>query len=118
MTINSKLVRKYEYNGYTIYQGKSAIGNDYLSTELTEEGDMWFHAKDVPGSHLVIKNNGEDFSVEVIKYAVLLTAEKSKIKGNGVVTMVDGKCVNKQNNSKEGTVLVNHSNAKYFKVIV
>jgi predicted ribosome quality control (RQC) complex YloA/Tae2 family protein len=41
-------------DGFTIYVGKNNRQNDYLTLKLASSKDIWFHTKDVPGSHVVI----------------------------------------------------------------
>jgi predicted ribosome quality control (RQC) complex YloA/Tae2 family protein len=75
----------YEKNGYTIWVGKNASSNDVLTTQYAQKNDMWLHAKDVSGSHVVIKQQGAHFPNDVIHYAAQLAAYYSKLKGSSLV---------------------------------
>ena len=55
-------------DGYHIYFGKNNRENEYVTFKLADKDDMWLHAKDIPGSHVIIKNNGDGFSDKVISY--------------------------------------------------
>lgn len=46
-------------DGFDIYVGKNNIQNEYLSTKFANGGDLWFHAKEVPGSHIIVKTRGQ-----------------------------------------------------------
>ncbi len=58
-----KIINKpYHYlssDGYHIYVGKNNLQNDELTFQLATGNDWWFHAKGVPGSHVIVKTNGE-----------------------------------------------------------
>ncbi len=47
-------------DGYDIYIGKNNIQNDYLSFEFATGRDLWFHAKQMPGSHVIVKLKASD----------------------------------------------------------
>lgn len=49
------LVRLNLENGFIIYAGKTSDANHYIYTRKLTEKDLWFHAKDIPGSHVVLK---------------------------------------------------------------
>ena len=46
--------------GYTLLIGKNNKQNEYITFKLAKTNDLWFHAKDYPGSHIVLKNPNED----------------------------------------------------------
>src|SRR5699024_10431924 len=43
-------------DGFHIYVGKNNKQNDYLTLRLSHKEDLWLHVKDIPGSHVVIRN--------------------------------------------------------------
>lgn len=47
-------------NGYTVLCGKNNVQNEYLTHRLADRNDWWFHAKNVPGSHVVLQCHGEE----------------------------------------------------------
>lgn len=73
------------FEGFTIWVGKNAVNNDLLTTRYAHKNDLWLHAKDVAGSHVVIKQQGQTFPVSVITYAAQLAAYYSKLKGSALV---------------------------------
>ncbi len=70
--------REFEYKGYDIWVGKSAKNNDDL-LKKTHKTDIWFHARGVAGSHVLLKNpSGEKIPEDVLEYAASLAAKFSK----------------------------------------
>ncbi len=62
-------------DGYHIYVGKNNLQNDYLSFEFASGNDMWFHAKKRPGSHVIVKREGQkELPDEVYEIAAGLAA--------------------------------------------
>lgn len=45
-------------DGFHMYVGKNNIQNDELTFKLANSGDMWFHAKKMPGSHVIVRLEG------------------------------------------------------------
>jgi len=48
--------------GYTVLCGRNNLLNEEITFKLSERGDLWFHAKGVPGSHVLLKTGGADIS--------------------------------------------------------
>lgn len=94
-------------NGYKVYLGKNNVQNDYITTQLAEKWDYWFHAKDFPGSHVVLCTNGEEPPAEDFTFAAALAADNSKAKGgtNVAVDYAFIKNVKKPAGSKPGYVI-------------
>ena len=109
-------IRKIDFMGYEIYYGKDAVSNDYLTTEIAEPDDLWFHVTGgVPGSHVVIK--GENPPMIVIEEAAKIAKENSKGKDKGVkIVYCLKKYVTKTDGSNTGSVNVGHSNAKFIEL--
>jgi predicted ribosome quality control (RQC) complex YloA/Tae2 family protein len=72
--------------GWQIFLGKSALGNDALLREIGRSGDLWFHAQGVPGSHVLLRIPNEDAEEtapdEAILQAAVLAAYHSRGRGN------------------------------------
>ena len=47
-------------DGYDIYVGKNNYQNEELTFKVATGNDWWFHAKGIPGSHVILKSNNED----------------------------------------------------------
>lgn len=93
--------------GHEILVGKNNIQNDLITFKNAKKDDYWFHAKGIPGSHVVIKTNGDE--LEDIEYmeAARLAAFYSKGKNNSLVEVDYTKRQNirKPANAKLGFVI-------------
>lgn len=85
--------------------GKNNLQNDELSFKIAKKGDLWFHAKDIPGSHVLITGN-LDPSDEVKTDAAELAAYFSKARHSNLVQvdMIEAKKLHKPNGGKPGFV--------------
>ena len=61
---SSNMPEKRDIDGYTVYIGKNNKQNDYLTCRLAQNSDIWFHTKDIHGSHVVLKNDSLHSSSE------------------------------------------------------
>ena len=96
--------------GFQVWAGKSGENNDLLSTRHTAKNDLWFHARGVGGSHVVLKigtGKGE-VSRQAIEQTAAIAAYYSKMKKSKLVpvTMCEGKYVRKPKGVPAGTVTV------------
>lgn len=97
------------FNGYRIWIGKNAQHNDSLTLKHSFKEDLWLHAKDVPGSHVVIKYQaGKKFPKDVIERAAQLAAFNSKRKTESLapVAFTPKKFVRKRKGDPAGAVVV------------
>ena len=67
--------------GYTVLCGKNNIQNEYITFKLASKTDYWFHAKNAPGSHVVMLTNGEEPPAEDFTQAAEIAAYHSKAYG-------------------------------------
>ncbi|MDR1209656.1 MAG: NFACT RNA binding domain-containing protein [Clostridiales bacterium] len=65
--------RRFERGGFTILVGRNNAQNDAI-TKAAAPGDIWLHAKDIPGSHTIIRAEGRAVPDGVIEYAASLAA--------------------------------------------
>ncbi len=97
-------------DGFLILCGKSGRGNDVLVREHAAAGDVWLHAKDVAGSHVLVKSKGRTKrpSDKAIGEAASIAALYSKAKRSGKVEVIytDAKNVKKPKGSRAGSVTV------------
>ncbi len=93
--------------GYRIIVGKNNIQNDYITCKLAAKNDLWFHVKNIPGSHVVVLSGGEEISEETIEFAARLAAKNSKAaaSSNVPVDYTPVKYVKKPNGAKPGMVI-------------
>ncbi|HYG02378.1 MAG TPA: NFACT RNA binding domain-containing protein [Chryseosolibacter sp.] len=100
---------EFEKNGFRILVGKNAESNDVLTLKHTYKNDLWLHAKDVAGSHVIIKyQSGKKFPKEVIERAAQLAAYNSKRKTDTLcpVIVTPKKFVRKRKGDPPGAVIV------------
>lgn len=105
----SELFKKVEFMGYTILIGRNAKNNDVLTKQYAFKEDLWLHARDVSGSHVVIKNQpGKKIPAPVIERAAELAAFYSKRKNDSLcpVIVTPKKYVRKLKGMPEGAVIV------------
>lgn len=98
-----------EYSGFKILIGKNATSNDKLTMKHSYKEDLWLHAKDSAGSHVLIKyQSGKNFPKEVIERAAQLAAYHSKRKNESLcpVVVTPRKFVRKRKGDPAGTVIV------------
>ena len=94
-------------DGYHIYVGKNNIQNDELTFDFAVGNDWWFHAKDCPGSHVIVKTNGDELPDRTFEEAGKLAAYYSKNNGNEKVEIdyIEKKHVKKPKGGKPGFVV-------------
>ena len=114
----SKVVKKVEVDGFTIYIGRNAEMNDVLTTEIAKPNDIWMHASGVPGSHVVIVVEDEKPSKGTIREVAKLAAQNSRGKGKVDVVYTEAKNVTKTSKHNIGQVSVNYDKSDFVKVTV
>ncbi|MGN8799444.1 Rqc2 family fibronectin-binding protein [Candidatus Merdisoma sp. HCP28S3_D10] len=102
--------RPYHYisgDGFDIYVGKNNYQNEELTFQLATGNDWWFHAKGVPGSHVIVKTNGQELPDRTFEEAGRLAAYYSKNRGGDKVEIdyVQKKQVKKPGGSRPGFVV-------------
>ncbi len=76
------------FMGYSILVGKNAKQNDRLTFSHARKNDLWLHARDVAGSHVIIKNDtNKKIPDPVLEKAASLAAGYSKNSTNGLVSV-------------------------------
>ncbi|BBB32854.1 hypothetical protein TTHT_1340 [Thermotomaculum hydrothermale] len=74
---------------FFVYVGKNSKANHMIYTQKLAKNDLWFHAKDIPGSHVVLKNtknlNPEKIPSEIIEKAASIAAYYSKARNDTLV---------------------------------
>ena len=65
-------------DGYVIWVGRNSRQNEKVSFKLANAQDIWLHARDVPGAHVVIRNDGRRISQALIAEAAAIAAWYSK----------------------------------------
>lgn len=101
--------------GYRIIVGKNNMQNDYITCTLAKKGDMWFHTKNVHGSHVVVFCGGEPLSDKTVLFAATLAARNSKAtnSSNVAVDYTPVKYVKKPSGAKVGMVIYTTNKTVY-----
>lgn len=102
-------------NGNLIMVGKNNKQNDYLTLRLADNEDLWFHTKDIPGSHVLLKVGGKKFDEKEILEAATLAAyySKAKMSENVPVDYTTKRNVRKPSGAKPGLVIYEKNKTVY-----
>lgn len=94
-------------DGFHIYVGKNNLQNEELTFHFATGNDWWFHAKDTPGSHVIVKTEGKELPDRTFEEAGKLAAYYSKARGTEKVEIdyIQKKHVKKPNGGKPGFVV-------------
>ncbi len=99
------VLEQYESSrGLTILVGKNNKQNEYLTTKAAARDDLWFHTKDIPGSHVVIKSSDPDEQSILEAAAIAAYFSKAKDSGSVPVDYTKIRHVKKPNGAKPGFV--------------
>lgn len=91
-------------NGSDIYVGKNSKQNDYITLKMANKDDLWFHVKNLPGSHVILRSdNINERDVEIAAYLAARNSSLSKEKKIDV-DYTQKKNVNKAKGAKPGMV--------------
>lgn len=93
-------------DGIDIYVGKNNLQNDQLTMKFADKHDIWFHTKDIPGSHVIVKNLGK-VPDNTLREAAIIAAYYSKAKDSSKVPVdyTEIKNVKKPSGAKPGMVI-------------
>jgi predicted ribosome quality control (RQC) complex YloA/Tae2 family protein len=109
-------LKKIDIDGFLVLMGKDSQSNDHLSINMAEDDDLWFHAKGVPGSHVLIRVKDKLPTQEVIKQVAEIAAKNSKAKGKVTVVYCKAKFVTKSSDMKPGQVNVDYKNSEEIEI--
>ncbi|AWW31728.1 hypothetical protein DN752_17210 [Echinicola strongylocentroti] len=101
--------KRFEIDGFEILVGKSAKANDQMLRYFSWKDDIWLHAKDVAGSHVIIKyKSGLTIPQTTLERAAELAAYYSKSKNESLAAVIYTPCkyVRKVKGSPAGAVMV------------
>lgn len=105
--ITSKPFHYLSSDGYHIYVGKNNLQNEELTFHFASGNDWWFHAKGIPGSHVIVKTDGEELPDRTFEEAGKLAAYYSKNRGSEKIEIdyIEKKHVKKPKGGKPGFVV-------------
>ena len=101
-------------NNIKVYIGKNNLQNDYLTFHFASKNYLWFHAKDMPGSHIVV--NQETLDEYTLRLVANLASYYSKGKNSSSVPVNYAliKTLKKPNKGKPGQVILSHYKTLYI----
>lgn len=110
----SRPLRFVSSDGHTIWVGRNNRQNERLTLRTARPHDLWFHAKDIPGSHVILRADGP-VSDEALREAAVLAAYYSKARssGNVPVDFVERRHVRKPAGAPLGYVIYDHHRTIY-----
>ncbi len=102
-------------DGFAIYVGKNNRQNDMLTLKKATPNDIWFHTKNIPGSHVILECGGQKVSEKALIEAATLAAYFSKARqgSNVPVDYTKVKHIKKPSGSKPGYVIYDHQKTLY-----
>ena len=105
--IKNKPLHYISNDGYHMYVGKNNLQNEELTFHFAVGNDWWFHAKQAPGSHVIVKTHGDELPDRTFEEAARLAAYYSSMRGSDKVEIdyVEKKQVKKPNGGKPGFVV-------------
>lgn len=106
-TSAGKLTSVLSPSGLTVYIGKNNYQNDYLTTKFAAKEDIWFHTKNIAGSHVVLATDSHTPSDDDYIFAATLAAKNSKAASSPKVDVdyTEIKNIKKPSGAKPGMVI-------------
>lgn len=98
---------EFDVEGFKIYVGRNNKQNDKLTLRSAKKNDLWFHTKNIPGSHVILALEGMQPPVSVLQHAAFLAAKHSRASSsaNVPVDYTRVKNVSKPQGAKPGMVI-------------
>lgn len=116
---NGPFRRFLSFDGLPIFVGRNARENDELTFGVARSDDLWFHARGVPGSHVVVRlGKGAEAPPETVHDAAVLALLYSDLKksGHGEVIYTKRKWVKKAKSLAPGSVIVSQERSLFVRL--
>ena len=106
---------KYKIDNFTLLVGRNNKENDYLTLKFANKNDIWFHTKDIHGSHAVLKIENETPTKDILIKCAEITAyhSKARFSSNVPVDTCEVRYVKKTKGAKPGMVIYTNYNTLY-----
>jgi predicted ribosome quality control (RQC) complex YloA/Tae2 family protein len=95
--------------GWRVLAGRTDAANDYLSLKLARPGDLWFHIRGMPGSHVVLRvpaGETPDRATQELAAGIAAYHSKARSAGTVAVSCTEARHVSKPRGAKPGTVTI------------
>ena len=101
--------------GYTVLCGRNNLQNDELTFRTCDKSDIWFHAKGVPGSHVILRCGGESVPDADMTEAAEIAAHNSDAAGGNMIPVdyTEVKNIKKPSGAKPGYVIYHTNSTAY-----
>jgi|GEM_PF-22492 len=98
-----------------IYVGKNNRQNDEITFKISRSSDLWLHTRNIPGSHVLLRTEGNDPEPEALQAAVQLAAHFSKARGGSQIPVdcVPVRYVKKPSGARPGFVIFTNQKTFY-----
>lgn len=92
---------------YSIIYGRNNLENDFVTFKASEKDNLWFHVKDIPGSHVILRCHKKNITEELILKCAQLAINFSKLNSGdrGVVEYTERRFVSKPSGARPGFVI-------------
>ena len=106
---------KYTIDGFTLLVGRNNKENDYLTLKFANKHDIWFHTKDIHGSHAVLFLNNKVPTEDILTKCAEITAyhSKARFSSNVPVDTCEVRYVKKPKGAKPGMVIYTNYSTLY-----
>ena len=104
-------------DGFSILVGRNNVQNDRLTLKTARGGDVWFHTKNIPGSHVLVVTEGQTPPPRTLEQAAVLAALHSKAAGSAQVPVdyTEARHVRKPAGAKPGMVIYDSNHTAYVR---
>ena len=102
-------------DGFKVLVGRNNRQNDELTLRIADDSDMWFHTKNIPGSHVIVFSEGKELPDDTVLFAAELAAKHSKAAESSSVPVdyTRVKYVKKPAGAKPGMVIYKTNKTVY-----
>lgn len=102
-------------DGYMVLVGRNNAQNDRLTLKMAEKTDIWLHAKNITGSHVIIRTGGTEVPESTVRFAAEIAAFHSSAASSSQVPVdyVPVKYVKKPSGAKPGMVIFTNNRTLY-----
>ena len=106
-------VHRFEIGEFPVFVGTSALGNRQVTFRLASPEDLWFHAKGLPGAHVIVKTGKRPVPQAVIEQVAGIAAffSKARTSASAVVDMTEKRHVRSRQGENPGAVFYTHATA-------
>jgi predicted ribosome quality control (RQC) complex YloA/Tae2 family protein len=113
---SAKPLKYFSSDGFEIFVGKNNTQNDFLTLRFAKPHDIWFHTKEIAGSHVILVTNGKEPTDAAVLYAANIAAYNSRARdsSNVPVDYVAKKFVKKPAGAKPGYVIYDKHKTVYI----